>query len=201
VTRVIVFDFDGTIVDSNSAKLNGMLNYFSKYLVNTGPIVEMYKEGASRLDIWDRFSYSNNLVNGSYVEFTKSIDDSVIKSEFFDCAIELLFMLQKKGYTLILSSATPDESLIYITKAMGISKYFKFIFGNGLKKIDRLLYIKNTISDNITVIGDGEDDKNSAEGIAVKFIPVNEGRGVEKSSKVYTIREIYQLYMNYNKYV
>jgi|TARA_B110001450_G_C17625717_1_gene483055 phosphoglycolate phosphatase-like HAD superfamily hydrolase len=182
---VVVFDFDGTLVDSNHIKIKGFYdviepseaqrNLMSSILdSNSGDRSQIFLEFLTRLQQDENIDLQGE-VEFLVAKYSNHVDDMVIDAPEIEGAIDLLRFLKQKKIKIILSSATPESNLKKIINRKGWDFYFDDIFGAPRSKNDTLLHVlkKYSISNrDIFVVGDGIDDRRSAESIRCDFIPV-----------------------------
>ena len=186
--KVIVFDFDGTLVDSNQLKHDAYFELF--------PDDNFYKEIVSDV-------LSDILEESRYVilkEILKRIDRRISKHEDIELkseelakgynlivtngakkcneksgASEVLVSLSKR-YKLYLSSTTPETSLKEIVKHRKWEGFFCGIFGYPNDKTSVLFDIikrESIIPDELLVVGDGKSDKDSANSAKCRFFQID----------------------------
>ena len=125
--------------------------------------------------------------------YSKMTHDAVCACPNISGAQELLELLISLPLKTYLSSATPLPQLRLIIEEKGWNRYFTDIYGAPQDKTDTL---KNHIiptlkqAKNIAVVGDGEDDLQSAQNVHARFFPVGEARGTTKSDHIYSLDEL-----------
>jgi len=182
--KVIVFDFDGTLVYSNEVKYYAYFDLFpdeKKYKAAIKVVLDDYVE-ESRYFIITKILEELNFKGHIKKEMKKLSDKyseivfkGVLESKERDGA-EFILNFLSKNYKLFLSSNTTEDSLKEIIKIKGWQKYFINIFGYPRKKAETLRYIIKTegvLCNEMLVIGDGNSDKESAEKVKCNFIDVN----------------------------
>lgn len=166
--KCFVFDFDGTIVDSNTLKKSLFFEILNNFDVDISLLEkEISIDGKSRNEIIRNmlFNYpEHNKVEAirQYSKKSREAISSLKPNNFFFQIIE--YCINNSIY-LVLSSNTPENELIKIVKEMKIFKLFDEINGNPKSKTETLnkIIINNKFkSSEILVIGDGISDKESA---------------------------------------
>lgn len=198
-----MFDFDGTLIDSNSIKYSAFLRFVQHEPRGVERIKRILGLGnQTRNEIWEAyysgsskdFSYDVNSMNRHLQEFSEYIDDAVVKApEVSNARILLEELLNSAGHLTVLSSATPEINLIEILNKKGWDIYFDFVSGAPRTKTRALSHAMSFFSispDHVYVIGDGADDMISAQNCGCHFLPVGEGRGVPVGRKIYNLFEI-----------
>lgn len=186
--KVIVFDFDGTLIDSNQLKydaffelfpqnelhkrvITDVLNKFlekSRYVILKEILKRIEKGSGEAIDIETRIDELASKYNIIVISKTKTCKEKT-------GATKLLKNLSSK-YRLYLSSVTPQGSLRDILKYKRLDKFFCDIFGYPNKKASVLLKIMRRESiqpKQLLVVGDGASDKDSANEVGCQFFEVS----------------------------
>lgn len=182
--KVIVFDFDGTLMYTNELKYNGFFKLFpddekhkravktvlddileeSRYVILKG-ILELLGENAEDSE---RINSLADAYNDIVLEGAKSAEER-------DNAGEVLKSLWGK-YILYVSSNGPEDTLKKVLEHKQWTSYFKGIYGYPKKKAETL---RNILADEmvspseVIVIGDGKSDELSAVVNSCGFYNVN----------------------------
>ncbi len=195
-----IFDFDGTLVDSNVIKYEA----YTSVLANqdqTNLMLKVLEEVKG-----DRFSVYRSFVDRAHKEnlslnlnfedlvglYSSKVDQEVSCCKSIDRAEELLKKLQANKKKVILSSATPIENLKKIIKFRNWENYFDEIYGSPDIKEDTLSKVIAYYSldpNSVIVVGDGLDDKYSAEINDCMFYPVGLGKINYKKNTLGTLIE------------
>ena len=200
--KVIVFDFDGTLVDSNSIKQDGFYRVVEGDIEGVKLMASVLSHvGGDRRDIFEAYvaerqcdPISRSIEVEKLVEEYNSIVDKAIS-----CAPEmpgasaLLDKLFISGCKLVLSSATPFSNLIWIIERRGWQRYFESIYGgpaNKINTLEQLLVESSGLVNTLAVVGDGVDDYHSAAAVGCAFFPVGEARGANKLERIYSLFEL-----------
>ena len=185
--KILVFDFDGTLVPSNELKEQIFFDIFDRqfHSIVANALVE-YKD-ASRFEIikkvliqtkefdcdkdLDQFTnaYSNHLI--------EKIKKIPIDKDIFQ-NLDIL----KKKYHLFLSSHTYENDLLIILKNLKLDIFFEALFGYPQKKEITLKNIMNQYAasgSEVVVIGDGESDRISAEKNDCHFFSINDKNNIQ----------------------
>lgn len=201
--HTIVLDFDGTLVDSNEIKRQGFLSFAC---ADNGGEAKMRK-------ILNEVSGDRTFILSAYLQeiigrpcedgelsdalqsYNDMVDAAVVSASEMFGASNFLATLRHEGIKLILSSATPEKNLLDIVARRGWLDMFDMVFGSPRDKIATLksLISPKTSASQLAVVGDGQDDRNSAREIGCRFFPVGEARGITAGEKIYTLPEICSL--------
>lgn len=187
--RVIAFDFDGVIVDSNRIKREAYYRIFSsfkygkemvedvlnKFEPNTRTFIisatleRLTKKGV--INIKNISEYRGKLVK----EYGKICEKEVLKCNEIKDAVKSIRELSTK-YNLYVNSLTPTRPLIRIIKKRGLSKYFRGIFGANKSKDENLKIIireERIHPSQLLFVGDNVQDSRIAKKNKVNFIKIS----------------------------
>ena len=191
--KFLVFDFDGTLVESNKIKEMSFFRIASQVPNGDTAMAAVYcANGLTRQDIWRRWITEMGLDMSHYDRFlhqySSEVDELVARAPAIEGAVELLLYLQTSSVKVFLSSATPEENLKAIVAERGWSGFFRGIYGSPRRKSETLRDIVLPLAGGpelIAVVGDGEDDRLSAEQIGCHFFPVGRlSTGRHKNTKI-----------------
>ncbi len=169
MTKIIIFDFDGVIIESFDIKTQAFRELFKTYPGKVDEIVEYHQQngGVSRYKKF-KYIYTNILkqpldeatLKELGEKFSSLVVEEVKKCPYVPGVLEFIREKSKK-LKLFIVSGTPEEELRTIVVARGIAKYFKGIYGSPAikseimqeilirEKIDRkdAIFIGDTITD------------------------------------------------------
>ena len=179
-SKIFVFDFDGTIVDTNSIKKQAFFDLASEYPGGLEAMETSYNQHiGDRVDIWNRWYSYIGVKDGKDLrlveKYTEFVDEAVIKANEIPGAINFIKMLKTKGKRVFVSSATPEENLINIISKRGWTELFDGTFGRPKTKVQTLhrhILDDSTLPTEVCIVGDGNDDQNSASATGCNFIKV-----------------------------
>jgi phosphoglycolate phosphatase-like HAD superfamily hydrolase len=178
----ILFDFDGTLVESLDVKISAFASLYRRYGEDVErAAVQHYREhsGVSRLK---RIRHCHEQILGqtpSEAEinalgdrFGAMVEDKVVAAEWVPGARELL-EAQLGVRPLIIASATPQEELERIIEKRGMRHYFDSIFGSPPDKTEIIREIvanRRLEPEGVIMIGDGRADYEAAITNGVRFV-------------------------------
>lgn len=185
--QTFIFDFDGTLVDSNNIKETGFSECAKKY--NNGEnIMNKIKATATnknRFSIFKEFSKNipktkkseEEIYSDLLFEYRKYTVSNILKLDPIKGSISILKKLKNLKKSIYINSATPLESLSFVINQRGLNIFFDGIYGLESSKIMNLKKIQensNCKKNSMIMIGDGLDDKEAAHDFGIKFLPVGE---------------------------
>lgn len=179
--KAIIFDFDGTILESFGVKTKAFAHLFRDNTEQLPAILALHKnhEGISRFEKFEMI-YRDILCQPLSREkkeelgrqFSEYVYKGVLESPFVEGAKEFLDKYYNK-IPLFIASGTPEEEMKSIVRDMGMEKYFKGVYGSPAKKKDIILGIMREFHfqpQEVIFVGDSTDDEEGAKGAGVQFI-------------------------------
>lgn len=179
-----IFDFDGTLVDSNAIK-QACFFEVARHLPDAGRHLSNI---LSDPDAGDRYAVfrkleehyadrSDHQANADILaeQYTHLCELRVSQAPQISGAQGLLETLLKSGLHLAISSATPQPTLQRIVATRGMSRYFSDILGSPEEKTAHIDHVRkrlNVDTSNLVYIGDSEIDQQSAHMRGCAFIGV-----------------------------
>lgn len=185
--KVVVFDFDGTLVDSNHFKGNAWFAVFKDdpkippSLVadvlarNLGTRFDIVRDILVRSGIPS--SKIESLVDKYAARFDDLVQHAIADRGLISGADETLNVLSSQ-YCLYVNSGTSAPALLASVEGLGIKKYFKGVHGTPPTKEENLRVIlgrEGIVPEELVVVGDGEGDWRSAQSCGTFFIAVASG--------------------------
>ena len=196
--RCVVFDFDGTLVDSNAVKHAAFLYIAARY-----PGGEAVMHGLLRRVQGDRHAVMTAFVqaarpSGTADELVRDysyyVDSAVASASSMPGAESLLQALRDGGRQVVLSSATPLANLKTIVERRGWVHRFDHLAGSPVSKADTLCWLiaeQGFSPSEIAVVGDGDDDRASAAATGCAFFAVGEARGAPAGEPVFSLHSLH----------
>jgi len=180
--RVIIFDFDGVIVESVDIKTKAFTRLFEKENKSITEKIINYHINNTGISRYEKFGYIYKEFLKrplSDIEFQKLCNnfanlviDAVVNAPYVEGAREFL---EDYGslYSFFIASATPQGEIEEIAYKRNIDRFFKRIYGAPNKKTDVIREI--IISENIKpseslYIGDAISDYMAARDNAINFV-------------------------------
>jgi len=184
--KVLVFDFDGTLVESNHLKYDAFFELFAddQNHVRTIRKVLSDKKEQSRFIILEEILRQLGHIQGDQItvkvkELADRYNDLVLAgaktcSEMPEAGDVLQSLTQQ--YRLYISSTTPEDPLKEIIQFRGWGHLFVDVFGYPRQKPETIQHIikrENVGSSQVLVVGDGETDRQAAVENNCYFVHVS----------------------------
>jgi len=187
--KCVVFDFDGTLVESNEIKRR----VFYKVTKDISGADLILNKIFSMPDSGDRYSIFNTLIENlkktnkpdiSAIHlsdlYTNICEHEISNAPEIPGALDTLIELKKRKVKMFVSSATPVNTLQRIIGMRGWGELFEDIMGSPESKKDHLKLIlssNNYSLSEVVYVGDSEADQKASLSMGCRFI----GIGSDKS--------------------
>ena len=162
--KILILDFDGTIIDSNFSKEQAIQNYI-KRKYNIEILKKIDKFELRNLTRYELISIAKKgpILNLEKSEIDIEINNIVINSNFDQYFFELFKFCQRRKIKIILVSNTPEESLNQIIYKLRIFDYFYKIIGkkknkNKIKTFSEIIQNELVKPSEILSVGDNIED-------------------------------------------
>ena len=193
---IIIFDFDGVIVDSNEVRINGFIRLyqnrypwaideFRRYLrLNSG--LSRYKKIEYFYKNILRIEPELTILTKDAEDYSSIVKSDVIKAPFIDGSIDFIKKnINRFEYAMI--SSSNQLELIKICMSRDIDKYFTEILGSPIEKnknIERFIRNKNAIKSEIVYVGDTKYDEIAALNSGISFVGFGQKSEFSQTEKV-----------------
>ena len=193
--RIIVFDFDGTLVDSNVIKRDAYFEIFPHQY----PFPEIITRTLQRdfeqprqiiiAEILRQVagSFTPEEVQHYAAAYGTIVFDGVANCPALPGADQALEAFSSH-HALYLSSNTPEDSLHDLVGRRGWLGYFQGIFGQPHRKPETLhaiLVRERAEPSELLVVGDGASDRLSAQAVGCVFFPITQPTSLLKLVEIY----------------
>lgn len=182
----VVFDFDGTLVDSNGIKHRSFFEV-ARHIAGARPVIAEALADPGFGDRYAVFRYLAERLAGqgqtvdseSLVEhYTRLCEEKIIGAAEIPGATSTLTDLAGAGIRMAISSATPQNTLRKIVAGRGWRSYFTAVMGTPDTKEQHLekVFGKWNLSPAETLyVGDSEADRSAARNMGCKFVGIGDG--------------------------
>lgn len=182
--RVIILDFDGTIVESVGIKDAAFYELFKSFPEHIDEIMAYHLSHNATIR-FEKFEFIyRNILKQPYSEkimehlserFSQFVFDKIAECPYVAGAVEFLEYFGNV-VPLYLVSMSPENELGRILKKRGLTQYFKKIYSSSWKKVDAIRDILRTedASPHETVfVGDAYEDFQAAQRMNISFVGRN----------------------------
>jgi phosphoglycolate phosphatase len=190
--KIMVFDFDGVIIDSTEVKVDEYRSLFSQFTNNEATlnqIINIYRNSAgipretTLKKVFKEFLYktlSDQEVENLSLDYSKRIFQRLDAIEPLKGFLEYLTIHKKINKHII--SGAPNSDVSYLIKKLNITKHFKSIKGGPLNKKNEITNIRKLAkvkAKDIVYFGDQNNDYIAAKSAGVGFIGINAGSNLD----------------------
>lgn len=184
--KVIIWDFDGVIVNSNSIREKGFREVFKSYHINDVNKLLKYHNKNGGLSRYHKIEYFYKEILSKEISalqidaYANSFSDIMLKEMTNPIIlIEETLNFLKNNYKKVdfyIASGSDQKELRILASSLKIDIYFKEIFGSP---IDKNTLVKNIIDkvkikeDKICLIGDAINDYTAANINNISFYGYN----------------------------
>ncbi len=179
--KVVFWDFDGVIKETIDVKTKAFIELFKSYDIETTTFVKQHHEANGGMSRFDKFPIYLALageevtlerINDLSNKFSNLIFNDVINSNWVDGAEEYL-RINPFNQKFVLVTATPNQEINKILKALNLSHVFMKVYGSPAKKNESIKITMETLNitqDNCVMIGDALVDFEAAKENKIQFI-------------------------------
>lgn len=203
--RVVVFDFDGTLVDSNSIKDDCLYKTVGGLRGAEAVIADVLKRGGDRHKIFSEFAH--RYFGESDPDTTAAKVRALVRQYGEYCyrgitaaserrgASQTLALLHRRGLRLWVLSATPVKSLRPLLRRRGFDRWLHGALGSPLTKVEGLrliMRLERAQRRELLMVGDGFDDEAAARIVKVRFAGITLERQLPVRGRL-ALRDLHSL--------
>jgi len=179
--KVIVFDFDGVILESVDIKTRAFREMFKQYPEHLDTIVKLHLDNAG-ISRFEKFKIIYRDYLGQPIDerelkqlgqsFSQLIYDEILSCPFVPGAYQFLEKYSTK-YDLFVVSGTPQDEIRNIVKQRKLDRFFRKVYGSPKPKgeiLRRIMAENDFQSGRVVFIGDAMTDYLGAREASVLFI-------------------------------
>ena len=198
----IVFDMDGTLVDSKDVKtwaFGKLYEVYGKDIVEQVTAWHQQHEGVSRFVKFKH--WQENLLKEPYTDvvgeslsnaFSELVVDAVVQTSYIPGALKFL-KTYSQHLPLFVASGTPESELQEIVVRRGMQQYFQGVYGSPKTKADilnRIILDNNWLPERVLMVGDALADWEGADAVGAKFLGIQESQEGLLSGKGYLLKNL-----------
>ncbi len=184
--KVIIFDFDGVILDSMPVRDFGFRQVLSNYPTDKVEALIKYHRENGGLSRFNKIKYFYNSILQS------DIDEQTLKSYTDEFSILMKNELCKKvyliedcisfiksnyeKYKMFIASGSEQNELRYLCEELDLTKYFEGIYGSPTHKnelVKNIIDLNSYERNHYVLIGDSINDLEAAEENDIEFLAYN----------------------------
>lgn len=177
---VIIFDVDGTVLDTYEHIRHTYMDVFAKMLPNYHYTEEELQSffGPPLPDTFNSIVHDEELTKKLVQEYRKMSKKNLQKYlKVYPHTFEVLEALRKGGFTLTILSNKVHEAIIEGFNAVGLLPYFDLILGyddvqNPKPHPEGVYYIQERYHDECILVGDSIFDIATAKNAGIKAVGV-----------------------------
>ena len=180
MTKVIIFDFDGTLADTIDILLS-ITNRLSAEFGFKSATKEQIAQ-LSNLNSWQILQYSGISIFKFPLLIRRlkaELHSEVPHIQLFPGIKEVLLELKKRGFQLGIITSNSRENVLGALERNGLQDTFTFIYSGSTfgkhKVINKWLRIENIHTEKVVYVGDEIRDIDAAKKTGIKVIAVGWG--------------------------
>ena len=184
----VIFDFDGTLVDSNRVKVQSFYEIVEDY----DPRGDTVSEVLQRCSNEDRYGITRELarefiakglippktdaetLGAQWAErYTDICERAIVRCPEVPGTSAILPWLWNQGIQLFLNSKTPTQALKRIVSLRNLSHHFTDLLGAPTSKLENLHHIKELTRarpNEMVFVGDSEEDQQASAEFGCHFV-------------------------------
>ena len=191
--KVIAFDFDGTLVESNHIKDQAFKTIFSEWSEHQESMMGWHLT-RNDVDRKEKFRYfveevleqpgNEVLIENLVARFSVLTREAIVDCPMVGCAQSFLDDCFGK-VPMFLVSATPQKELESILKERHMEGFFKEVYGAPIRKVQilkKILKDENKTPEEMLYIGDTPEDQQSAKSLSIHFIGRKSDRNLNSAA-------------------
>jgi HAD superfamily hydrolase (TIGR01549 family) len=180
MTKVIIFDFDGTLADTIDILLSITNRLAAEFGFKSATKEELAQ--LSNLNSWQILQYSGISIFKFPLLIRRlkaELQSEVPHIQLFPGIKEVLLELKKRGFQLGIITSNSRENVLGALEKNGLQDTFTFIYSGSTfgkhKVINKWLRIENIHTEKVVYVGDEIRDIDAAKKTGIKVIAVGWG--------------------------
>ncbi len=182
--QALVFDFDGTLVDSDPVKRSAFYDVTAEVPGAAGALDAIFAapDPGDRYDVFAKLATRlDSDAAGDWAEAYGRLCQRRILDLLAGSGVgRTLGRLKADGYRLFVVSATPQADLVSLVEESSLAALFSGVYGRPAAKTDILrdiLHRHGWTPREIAMVGNGEPDRQAAQEVGCPFVGVVGGDG------------------------
>jgi len=184
--QAVIFDFDGTLVESVGIKDDAFAALFAGYSGQLDAIMDYHRTNNHTIR-FEKFEHIHrNILGLEYTDadrerlsrrFSALVVERIVACPWVDGARELLALGAELPFYLV--SMSPREELLAILERRGIRGCFRDVYASEWAKADAIADIvarEGIAAGSAVYVGDAPEDQSAAEAVGVRFLGRDSGR-------------------------
>ncbi len=192
---IVLFDLDGTIIDSGMGITNSVMYALKKYGIEVEDRASLYKFIGPPLykSFMNFYGFSEEEAHRGVDYYREYYNDyGIYENDVYEGIEELIKELHKRGKKIILATSKPEHFARKILEHIGLAQYFTFIAGSEMShtRVDKIEVMAYAFENcgiidykNAIMIGDREYDIVGANHFKMDSIGVLFGYGCMEELK------------------
>lgn len=186
---VILFDFDGVLIDSAAINADAFVQIYSGETVDKREAVRVYHRENGDVGRRDKFIYYETMVFGRKPsaeaiddlceQFAGIVDRALLKVPMIPGVLDAISVLYGRAEMHIVSGM-PHKELVNVVIARGLAPYFASMVGSPTTKLGAFTAIldsSHTLPGRCLVIGGSRTEYLAARRLGIPFLAVGPGTG------------------------
>jgi phosphoglycolate phosphatase len=181
--RVVAFDFDGTLVDSNAVKEECMRKVVAGLERAADALRDALALGGDRYRVFAEVArrlYPDAATTGTRgralaAAYTDCCARAIMAAPERRGAREVLAELRRRGLRVWIASATPARDLAPILRHRRMTPYLHGALGGPASKVDnlrRIMQVERVAPGELLFVGDSPEDHATAEALGTWFVAI-----------------------------
>ena len=188
----VLFDLDGTLIDSESGIINSVLYAFEKYNITVNEKDELRKfiGPAIQESFSTDYGFNEEEVPEVIATFREYYSEKgVYEGKVFEGIVDVLKELKKRGKKLAVATSKPEVFTLRVLEHFGLAQYFDYVAAASLDetKTKKFVLIGEVVEhfdvddlDKVVMVGDRKQDIRGAADSGVTSIAVKWGYGSDE---------------------
>jgi phosphoglycolate phosphatase-like HAD superfamily hydrolase len=184
--KVIFWDFDGVIIDSNNIREMGFKRVLSGYPIEQVEQLLNYHRINGGLSRYVKFDYFFREIRNERTHekeilelafrFSNIMKQLLVNEDLIIREIIDFISKNHNNYIMHITSGSDEEELRFLCKEHGIDSYFSSINGSPTPKMDlieKLMLVNGYDNDECVVVGDSRNDLEASTQNNILFLCYN----------------------------